>query len=63
MGIMAWSPLGSGLLSGKYQPSQSRDFGAGRLQTMKDSNNPAFNKLTERNFKIVAELEAVLAAL
>jgi aryl-alcohol dehydrogenase-like predicted oxidoreductase len=59
MGIMAWSPLGSGLLSGKYKPSQSREFGAGRLQTVKDSNNAAFNKLTERNFKIVAELEAV----
>ena len=59
MGIMAWSPLGSGVLSGKYKPSQSREFGAGRLQTMKDSNNAAFNKLTERNFKIVAELEAV----
>jgi aryl-alcohol dehydrogenase-like predicted oxidoreductase len=59
MGIMAWSPLGSGLLSGKYKPSRSRDFGVGRLQTMKDANNPAFNKLTERNFKIVAELEAV----
>ena len=59
MGIMAWSPLGSGLLSGKYKPSQSREFGEGRLQTMKDSNNAAFNKLTERNFKIVAELEAV----
>ena len=59
MGIMAWSPLGSGLLSGKYKPSQAREFGEGRLQTVKDTNNPAFNKLTDRNFKIVAELEAV----
>jgi aryl-alcohol dehydrogenase-like predicted oxidoreductase len=59
MGLMAWSPLGSGLLSGKYKPSQSREFGEGRLQTMKDSNNAAFNKLTERNFQIVAELETV----
>ena len=59
MGIMAWSPLASGLLSGKYKPSQAREFGEGRLQTVKDTNNPAFNKLTERNFKIVAELEAV----
>ena len=59
MGIMVWSPLGSGLLSGKYKPSQSRDFGAGRLQTLKDTNNPAFNKFTERNFAIVTELEKV----
>jgi aryl-alcohol dehydrogenase-like predicted oxidoreductase len=59
MGIMVWSPLGSGLLSGKYKPSQSRDFGAGRLQTLKDTNNPAFNKFTDRNFAIVTELEQV----
>jgi aryl-alcohol dehydrogenase-like predicted oxidoreductase len=59
MGIMAWSPLASGLLSGKYKPSQSRQFGEGRLQTMRDSTNAAFNKLNDRNFAIVAELEAV----
>jgi aryl-alcohol dehydrogenase-like predicted oxidoreductase len=59
MGVMAWSPLGSGLLSGKYKPSQSRQFGEGRLQTMRDTSNPAFQKLNERNFGIVAELEAV----
>lgn len=59
MGLMVWSPLGSGLLSGKYKPSQSRQFGAGRLQTVRDSDNAAFKKLTERNFAIVAELEAV----
>lgn len=59
MGVMAWSPLGSGVLSGKYKPSQSGAAGEGRLQTLRDSNNPAFNKLTERNFAIVAELERV----
>jgi aryl-alcohol dehydrogenase-like predicted oxidoreductase len=59
MGVMAWSPLGSGLLSGKYKPSRSREFGEGRLQTLRDSSNAAFNKLTERNFAIVAELEKV----
>ena len=59
MGVMAWSPLGSGLLSGKYKPSQSQQFGEGRLQTMRGSDNAAFQKLTERNFAIVAELEAV----
>ena len=59
MGIMVWSPLGSGLLSGKYKPSQSQTHGTGRLQTVKDTNNPAFNKFSERNFAIVAELEKV----
>lgn len=61
MGIVVWSPLASGLLSGKYRPSQGGDFGQGRLQTMKDSSNPAFVKFTERNFGIVAELERVAA--
>lgn len=59
MGTMVWSPLASGLLSGKYRPSQSGQFGEGRLQTVSGSGNPAFAKFTERNFAIVAELEAV----
>ena len=59
MGIMVWSPLGSGLLSGKYKPSQLQTYGTGRLQTVKDTNNPAFNKFSARNFAIVAELEQV----
>lgn len=61
MGVMAWSPLASGLLSGKYRPSQGGRFGEGRLQTVAGTTNPAFAKLTERNFAIVAELEAVAA--
>lgn len=59
MGIMAWSPLASGLLSGKYRPSTSGRFGDGRLQTVSGASNPAFHKLTERNFRILAELELV----
>lgn len=63
MGTMVWSPLASGLLSGKYKPSQSGPFGEGRLQTLGSSTNPAFAKLTERNFAIVAELESVAKEL
>lgn len=59
-GIMVWSPLASGLLSGKYQPSAT---GAGRLDNLRDSANPGFQKFTERNWKIVAELEQVAQAL
>ena len=59
MGVMAWSPLASGLLSGKYTPSDAGAQGAGRLQTMSGSDNPAFAKMTPRNFAIVAELDAV----
>lgn len=63
MGLMAWSPLASGLLSGKYRPSRDGQFGDGRLQTMAGADNPAFAKLTGRNFAIVAELEAVAREL
>jgi aryl-alcohol dehydrogenase-like predicted oxidoreductase len=59
MGTMVWSPLASGLLSGKYKPSKSGEYGQGRLQTVGNTANPAFAKLTERNFAIAAELESV----
>ena len=63
MGTMVWSPLASGLLSGKYKPSATGQFGQGRLQAVSGSGNPVFEKLTERNFAIVAELERVASEL
>ncbi|MEO0804401.1 MAG: aldo/keto reductase [Cyanobacteria bacterium J06642_2] len=58
--IMVWSPLASGLLSGKYKPSQDGSSeGSGRLAMLADSGNPAFNKFTDRNWAIVTELETV----
>jgi aryl-alcohol dehydrogenase-like predicted oxidoreductase len=60
-GIMVWSPLASGLLSGKYRPGKEGD--AGRLDTMRGSNNPAFQRFNERNWAIVAELEKVAGEL
>lgn len=60
MGIMAWSPLASGLLSGKYRPSKAdQPIGEGRLATTAGSGNPAFEKFTDRNWAIVTELEKV----
>jgi aryl-alcohol dehydrogenase-like predicted oxidoreductase len=59
MGIMAWSPLASGLLSGKYRPSEIGGEGSGRLAALRESGNPGFQKFTARNWAIVAELEAV----
>lgn len=58
-GIMVWSPLASGLLSGKYKPSETGAEGSGRLSTLAGGDNPAFNKFTQRNWAIVAELEKV----
>ena len=63
MGTMVWSPLASGLLSGKYKPSQGGAEGEGRLTLLANSGNPGFAKFTERNFAIVAELESVAREL
>ena len=59
MGIMVWSPLASGLLSGKYKPSANEVSGEGRLATVAGSGNPAFEKFTDRNWEIVSALEKV----
>jgi aryl-alcohol dehydrogenase-like predicted oxidoreductase len=63
MGIMVWSPLASGLLSGKYKPSEGGYTGEGRLETVKGISNPAFQKISDRNWKIVSELEQVAKEL
>ena len=56
MGITVWSPLASGLLSGRYRADTPAD---GRLAAMKDNGNPAFQHLNERNWAIVDALEQV----
>ncbi|HET9960307.1 MAG TPA: aldo/keto reductase [Polyangiaceae bacterium] len=64
MGIVAWSPLASGLLSGKYRASDAKQAKTeGRLAQMQGSGNPAFQHLTDRNFEIVAELDRVASEL
>lgn len=64
LGICPWSPLASGFLAGKY----TREGGAAsakgsRLEVLKDSNNPVFNKFTERNWNIVDVLKEVARQL
>ncbi|MEM9671667.1 MAG: aldo/keto reductase [Bacteroidota bacterium] len=59
MGVMVWSPLASGLLSGKYKPSEEKVSGEGRLASLANSGNPAFAKFTDRNWWIVETLEKV----
>ncbi|MET3580459.1 aryl-alcohol dehydrogenase-like predicted oxidoreductase [Mesorhizobium robiniae] len=61
-GIMVWSPLASGLLSGKYRSDTMNEAG-GRLETMRGSTNPGFQKFNDRNWEIVAELEKVASQL
>jgi len=58
MGVMPWSPLGHGLLSGKYQGSGKKVSGEGRLSVAGD--HPAVAPLlTERNWAIAGELTKV----
>ncbi|RTL97221.1 MAG: aldo/keto reductase [Hyphomicrobiales bacterium] len=60
-GIMVWSPLASGLLSGKYKPTQAGK--AGRLDGFRNTTHPGFRKFSDRNWAIVAELEKVAGEL
>lgn len=60
-GIMVWSPLANGLLSGKYRPTQAGN--AGRLDGFRNTTHPGFRKFSDRNWTIVAELEKVAAGL
>lgn len=63
MGITPWSPLASGLLSGKYGRKDVKST-EGRLGHIQGSGNPAFEKLfTERNLDIVETLVAVAKEL
>lgn len=73
IGITVWSPLASGLLSGKYKSAQGDLRKLGRLGVIQGS--PSANrdgeereegpmeKLTARNLAIAAELETVAAEL
>ncbi|MEO1054165.1 MAG: aldo/keto reductase [Bacteroidota bacterium] len=63
MGVMVWSPLASGLLSGKYKPSESKVEGEGRLASLAASGNPAFAKFTDKNWKVVSALEKVASEI
>lgn len=61
-GLMAWSPLGSGLLSGKYRAADlDRDLG--RLSRTRQSAIPTFHKFSTANFRVVEVLEQVAADL
>ncbi len=54
MGVMPWSPLAGGFLTGKYQREDTRD--TGRLS---GANPFGDSKFTDRNWKILDVLKAV----
>jgi len=61
MAITPWSPLASGFLAGKYRREGGAVVGSGRLDTLKGSGNPAFEKFTDRNWAILEVVRAVAA--
>jgi aryl-alcohol dehydrogenase-like predicted oxidoreductase len=63
MAVVPWSPLASGFLTGKYRREGGTGVGAGRLETVKRSGNPVFEKFTDRNWTILEALQAVAADL
>lgn len=64
LGVTPWSPLGGGLLSGKYRPAAGGVIeGAGRLITARTTDNPVIDKFCSRNFAIVATLCEVASEL
>src|SRR3984957_6267473 len=67
LGTLTWSPLGGGVLSGRYRPGQlpGGDTRIGRLQAspMPAARSWAESMLTDRNLRIAAETAAVAAGL
>ena len=59
LAICPWSPLGNGLLSGKYKSETQAGAQDGRLEILKKSGGALFERFTERNWKIVDALVEV----
>jgi len=60
MAVCPWSPLASGLLTGKYTRSDTKRAGDARLATDAAAAHPLFSKLfTDRNWSIVEVLADV----
>jgi aryl-alcohol dehydrogenase-like predicted oxidoreductase len=59
MGVCPWSPLASGLLTGKYTKEGPTSSKGSRLDVLKDSNNPVFDKFTDRNWRIIESVQEI----
>jgi aryl-alcohol dehydrogenase-like predicted oxidoreductase len=53
LGLCPWSPLGNGILSGKYKRGDQSGRAEGRLEILKKSGGTLFERFTERNWKIL----------
>ena len=61
--IMSWSPLGGGLLTGKYQINGKNVKGDGRFKKIAAENDIHFLRLTKRNEQIILTLREVAKEL
>ncbi|HEX2571917.1 MAG TPA: aldo/keto reductase [Polyangia bacterium] len=61
MGVCPWSPLASGLLTGKYrrEGTSTVGVGEGRLAAGQHGPNPVFHKFNERNWRVAEALVGV----
>jgi aryl-alcohol dehydrogenase-like predicted oxidoreductase len=53
MGVLPWSPLASGFLSGKYTRKGEGGEGEGRLQIQEEQGQTLFRRYSERNWAIL----------
>jgi aryl-alcohol dehydrogenase-like predicted oxidoreductase len=63
LGLCPWSPLGNGLLSGKYKRDAQSRPADGRLEIQKTAGGALFERFTERNWGIVDALLEVAKQL
>jgi aryl-alcohol dehydrogenase-like predicted oxidoreductase len=64
IGIMPWSPLAGGFLTGKYTKKNGQLLGSGRVKTTFNSGNPVFDKFdTPKNWDLLAVLIEVAQEL
>jgi len=59
LGVCPWSPLATGLLTGKYSKKSGGIGGKGRLKDLASESDPIYRKFTERNWKIADTLDQV----
>ncbi len=63
MGVLPWSPLAGGVLSGKYQTADLQPSANARAHGSRKTINLSSGRLSERNLAIAAVLKAVATEL
>ena len=63
MAVCPWSPLASGFLTGKYHRDRSTTEKDSRLDVLKATTNPVFEKFTGKNWKILEVVQSIATQL